>query len=321
MEANQTVSDGNSAAPATFAEAFAADASSASDPSAQSPTPAAAEAPPTASSESTPGAQDDREPFIPRDRFDQVNGKYNELKAWKEQFGWAETVDRDAVQRAAEIGQLYTQDRAGYIRQILAEAVGDPTLATVVRSEAARLLAGARGQQPAAAPEPQLVPVQLEDGSVVQMPRDPAAWLAWHQQQWLSHVEQKIAPALQTAEDVKAAKEYAVRSQQAQSFAQSFVGDLQALPHFMEMKADIYERLSKTALKSDHPEEVKAAAYQIYTQVLAEKVLPKLSQSAQSEQLDELKRKAAASTVPNPHAAAPTTVREIRSFADARLKW
>lgn len=321
MDGTQTVSDGNSAAPATFAEAFAADASSASDSSTQSPTPAAAEAPPTPGSESTPGAQDERSPFIPRDRFDEVNRKYNELKAWREQHGWAESVDLQAVQKAAEIGQLYTQDRAGYIRQILAEAVGDPNLAPVVRSEAARLLAGARGQQPAVAPEPQLVPVQLEDGSVVQVPRDPAAWLAWHQQQWLSQVEQKIAPALQTAEEVKAAKEFAARSQQAQSFAQSFVGDLQALPHFAEVKADIYDRLSKATLQSDHPDEVKATAYRIYTQVFAEKVLPKLSQTAQAEQLDDLKRKAAASTVPNPNAAVPSTPRDIKSFNDPRLSW
>jgi hypothetical protein len=46
---------------------------------------------------------------------------------FESQFGWAKSVDRGAVEEAARLGQLYQTDRAGYIRQVLAEAITDPT--------------------------------------------------------------------------------------------------------------------------------------------------------------------------------------------------
>jgi hypothetical protein len=67
-------------------------------------------------------------------------------------------------------------------------------------------------------------------------------------------------------------------------------------------------------LPSDHPAEVKAAAYQAYLKVLSAKVLPSLSATAQSQLLDKLQTKAAASTSVNPGAAS-SAAKSYDSFA------
>src|SRR6185436_7125744 len=61
----------------TFEQAFAADASPASDPSTAAT--ASPEGPAATSSEATPG--DDRSPFIPRPRFDEVNTRLKTAEA------------------------------------------------------------------------------------------------------------------------------------------------------------------------------------------------------------------------------------------------
>jgi hypothetical protein len=312
----------NAAAPAsgptTFAEAFAPDASPASDPSQQSnDAPAAAQ--PATDGESTPTA-DDRSPFIPRSRFDEVNGKYNELKQWREQYGWVEDAQkRAAFEQAVQIGQLYTQDRAGYIRQLLADALNDQTLAPVVRSEAARFLSQGRGQgQAPAAVDLNPIPVQLEDGRTV-----PLFTAEQHQallQQELAKFREELAPVRQTAEELKAAKEQAARQQEADSFAKTFFGDLSKLPDFDALKPEIASRLAATTLASDHPKEVEAAVYRIYMDLSAARRTTDIAK-AKSEQLDDLRRQAAASTSPNPGSAAPSTTRTPASFYDPALKW
>ena len=313
MEGTEPVGGNTPASsPATFAAAdWSSEASPAPESSQQTTTPAAAEQPTTASEPNTP-AGDDRSPFIPRSRFDEVNGKFNELKTWKEQFGWAEHVDRAKVEQAVQLAQLYSTDRAGYIRTLLSEAMNDAQLAPAIRSEAARLL-GTRAQ---GQPEPvQMVPVQLEDGTVVQMPRDPNAWLAQQRSQWQAELEQKFAPALTAAEKLQKAEEHYAQAQEAKQFADAFGPELAKRPHFAELKGEIISRLASTKLETDHPAEVRAAAMGIYADLLSEKVLPGLSTKAQSQLLDSLQQKAAASNSVNPGSAAPSTPKFVRSFS------
>src|SRR3990167_4887959 len=86
------------------------------------------------------------------------------MAEWKQQYGWAESVDRAAVEEASRIGQLYQQDRAGYLKQLTQEALADPTLAPIIRSEAARVLAGAKQAQPESEPD---IPILDQQGNVV----------------------------------------------------------------------------------------------------------------------------------------------------------
>lgn len=322
MEAVTATPDGNTAAPATFAEAFAAEASSATDPSGQSSPPAAAAEQPTEASETTPAQTDERSPFIPRTRFDEVNGKYNELKAWKEQYGWVEQVDRAQVEQAIALAQRYQRDRVGFLTELAQEIQDHPEFGPQLRSMAARTLAAARGSQaPGAAEPPPLVPVQLEDGTVVQMPRDPQAWLQWHQQQWLAQVEQKMAPALTAAQKLQQQE----AAQLAGQWSANLMADVeQTYGDIKPYRADILQELQRQLAsipkddpRQNSPEFLEALTLKAVTKVM----LPKLTQRAQSEQLDELQRKASASAVPSPGSATPSVPRDVKGFNDPRLQW
>lgn len=313
-----SLSDGNSAAPAstgptTFAEAFASDASSAPDPSASATTPPAAAQPAQDAAGTTPAA---REPFIPRARFDEVNTQLGQLKEWKDKHGWAETVDRRSVEQATQIAQRFQQDPGGYIRDLLTEAVGNPQLAPIVRSEVARLL----GQRPAAAPAPvdlTPLPVEMTDGQTRNL--FTAEQLQAFVQQELAKVREEFKPAMQSAAELQAEREDATAQRQAKDFATGALGELQALPGFKEHAKEIAAALDPKALRlaSDHPAEVTAAAYRAYATL----VLPKLNQSSQSQLLDTLQRNAVASRSPNPGSAAPSAPGDVRSFNDRRLEW
>jgi hypothetical protein len=306
--ATPTLSGGESSAPATFAEAFTQDASPASDTSTQTTTPADAVAPPDAT-EATPGQ--DRSPFIPRDRFDQVNTDRAALKEWKERHAWAETVDRAAIAEAQRIGQTFAKDKPAFIREVIQDALNDPSLAPLVRSELARGL-GTRQPQAAA---PQAVdlapfPIEMADGRVV--PFYTADQLGALKDQWMQEMRQEFAPAQQTAEQFQQAAAHYERVQQADGFAKSFYGDLAKLPGFTEHKALIRDALGQIHLETDHPAEVRAAVFAIYNR----DVVPKLLAARESSVLENLQQKAHASNSVNPGSAAPSSPRAIKSFAD-----
>lgn len=229
---------------------------------------------------------------------------------WKQQYGWAETVDRQAVEQAARIGQMYAQDRAGYVRQMLAEAASDPELAPMVRSEAARLLSG--GRQAQAAPDLSPIQVQMENGQTVGLYTDQQVTAAI--QQAMQGMEQKLAPLQQTHEQIVKAQAHMELMHEANRFAEGFGKDLQKLPHFAEHKAEIVSRLSQMRLGSDHPAEVRAATFQIYHDV----VLPKLATAERRAVLHDINQKASVSGV-TPNAQSSSAPKEMKdmSWADA----
>lgn len=297
----------DAAAPVSFADAFAPDASPASESSTQLTHATAAEQPATGS-EVVPQQGDERSPYVDRQRFDTVNDRMKRAEARAEQSAWAEQIDRRAVEQAQQIGQLYARDRAGYVRQILSEAMSDPDLAPAIRSEAARLL-GTRQAQAPAGPDLDQVVIDLGNGQTVALGDLKA--------QWTQGVMQKLQPFVQTAEQVQQLQAQAVRQHDADTFASSFMGDLQKLPGFAKHKVEIARQLTTLQLPSDHPAEVRAATLQIYLST----VLPTLSQNAQSQLLDTLQQKAAASSSVNPTRAAPSTGRKVTSFTDPALQW
>lgn len=300
------------AAPASFADvSWAADASPASDSTPQTDSALPAAEQPAATEVQPQSTEDARSPFIPRARFDEVNAKKAEYEAKLQGLAWAESVDRKAVEDAVRIGQLYSTDRAGYIRQVLSEAVNDPDLAPMVRSEAARLL-GTRQQQ--AQPQINLQPrmVQLEDGSTI--PLYSAEQIGALKDQWTAELDKKYEPAMRTAEEFRAAREYVAQKKQADAFASGFKADLLKLPQFAEHAAEIKERLSTMRFTTDHPSEVRAATLALYNEIVLPKLARGLTQQAQSKLLDNLQQKAAASTGINPGSAAPATHKRVDSF-------
>ena len=292
--------------PRSFTEAFARDA--AGPATETTPEPAAAIAQP--SDPAVPSDNPSAEP--PKERWDSIlaNARTKAIAEYKEKVGWAETVDRAAYEEAARIGQLYQRDKPAYIRQVLAEAVNDPTLAPLVRSEAARVL-GSR-QQPAApqAIEPD-IPVVDESGRVVAQ--------AFSAERVKALVAQAVADAIgKEVAPIKAdfqSRQQQEQARQEQVQLQSTVTTLyeQAttdLPHFKEHEQAIAAAFEKI------PGDPGTALYRAYAQV----VLPKLQAAGQAQALEDLKTKAAASTA-NPASATVTTTKRPKSFSDSSLKW
>lgn len=308
MEA--TLSDGGTgaSAPATFADSFAPAASPAADPSASSPPSPATEVPAGTEPTSTPGP--DRSPYVDRARFDQINERMKAAETFRQQHAWAETVDRAAIAEAQRIGQQYQQDKHGFIRELLTDAMNDASLAPLVRSEAARLL-GTRAQ-PAGPPPVDLTPIQiqLENGQVV--PLYNADQLQALKKEWMEEARTEFAPAMQTAKQLEAATAHYQRQMQADGFAKAFYGDLSKLPGFAEHRDVIRQHLATAKLDTDHPAEVRAAVFAIYNR----EVVPKLLAGRDSQVLDALQQKAAAATSVNPGRAGAASPRAVTKFSD-----
>ncbi len=278
----------------TMAQAFAADiapvaASLPATPSAESQpadsasadatVPPATEAPETAIQ---PNTDADVGP-MPLERHKKIlDGVYKErddakqqLESWKA-YEWAKTVDRAAIEQAQQLGQLYQQDRAGYVRQLLAEAVTDPTLAPIVRSEAARIL-GSRTANPD-------IPIVDEKGQVVGSLNDIL-------QQRLDAELKPLKADLDTRKERERAEQQQRELQQ--SVTDIYAEAVELLPHFKEHEAEIGKVFA--TLNGDDPAKDLRKAWKTV-------VGPKLSAQAKAEVLDSLKTKAAATTV-NPSSA------------------
>ncbi len=294
-----------SSGPTTFAEAFAADASSASEPSQSTESAATAEqSPVTSESQTTPA--DDRSPFIPRARFDEVNTKYGELKSWKEQYGWAEQVNREQVEQAVQLAQRYQGDPISFLQELAAEVQGHPEHGARLKSWAAQQLNAARRQQPeAAAPGIDYDRIEIDLGN------GQAVSLGDLKNQWMQQVEQKFQPVMQTVQQVTQERATAA----ADHFATTTYEQLtKQLPDFAAHGKEIGERLAALKLQTNDPAMLTLAVKAIYADVVTPKREQQLSSKAQSQLLDNLQHKAAASSSVNPGSAAPSTPTRVDSF-------
>ena len=313
-------SGGNSAAPLTFEQAFAADTSPTSAPASE--TPASAQPAVSAESEtavpSQPAGEDDRSPFIPRSRFDEVNKDRAELKKWRESRQWAEQVDQSTFTQMAQWFLRAQTDPVGFGRQFWSELAANPEHAQALRSEAARLL-GMRqqGQAPtpdATEPTPD---VEITDGNGNVVGRTYSADAlakrdAFREAQLLQKMQQQFEPHISTLKGIEQERQTLAQKAQADAFGSEFVKELSALPLFDAHKAEIGKALAQVRLESDSPDAVRAAAYRAYHQIVG----PKLGNSSQQAVLADLQRKAAASTSVNPASAKATTPKQYRSFHD-----
>jgi hypothetical protein len=297
----------------TFAQAFASDAATSPEQPAQpeAPTTQAADAAAT-QAPVNPNADAKTGP-IPFDVHKTAldNARTKAVAEYKEKFGWAETADRVAYEEAARIGQLYQRDKPAYLRQVMAEALANPELAPLVKSEAARALAS---RQPAAVDLTPDIPVVDDQGRVVSH-----SFSAERVKQLLKQERDSLKQELLgEIAPLKQDRETAQRQEQArqeQAHLQSTVTTLyeQAttdLPHFKEHEQEIAAAFEKI------PGDPGTALYRAYAQV----VIPKLNAASQAKALDDLKTKAAASTA-NPASAAVATAKRPKSFNDPALTW
>lgn len=301
----------------TMAEAFASDISGAAslpaDPSPETPPAASASAdatvpPAEATSADTPTETPKGEP--PKERWDSIlanartKAKDEALAEWRQQHGWAESVDRGAVQEAARIGQLFQQDRVGFLRQVLAEAVADQTLAPMVRSEAARVL-GMRAQ-PTVDLSPD-VPVINANGQEVTRTYSAERVQGIVQQAIAEALAKEVGPLKETVQSVAQERAHAAQLHQADQVAEQIYQQALTWPGFKEHEKAVGAEWDK------HPDWSVQDAYIAV-------VVPKLQAAEKARTLDELKTKAQASTV-NPAAAAVASPHKPTSLLDKSLVW
>lgn len=256
--------------------------------------------------------QDDRSPFIPRARFDEVIAERNAIKQWKEQYAWAEQVNRDQLQEAVTLAQRYKGNPIEFLQELAKEVQSHPEYGPQLKSMAARTLAAARGQQEQPkGPDLSAIAIDLGNGQQISLGDLKA--------QWLAEVEQKFAPVASTVQSIQEEKAKAEQAAQIADFTTKTFDDLKTWPG-MDNPANqkaVGEALKAMSIDGNDPREVALALNAAYRQV----VLPTLGSKAQAQLLDNLQQKAAASHSVNPGAAASAAPSDIRSFTDPRLKW
>lgn len=287
------------------------------------PASAAAIGPPATSDPASVNPSTEPTGPIPFDRHKTIlDGAYKErdeakqqLEAWKP-YEWAKQVDQTALNKAVELGQLYEKDRAGYIKQLLAEARVDPELGPIVRSELAREL----GSRPKSGPDlsdltPD-IPVHDQTGALVAQTYSADRVQAIVQRAVASAIAEHVQPLKQDADTRRQTEQQAEQQRQQTAFltreSTRIKSAVQKLPHAMEHWPAIVEK-ART-----YPEDlpVGEAVRDAYFEVVG----PKLSQAAQATVLDTLKTKAAASSV-NPAGAVVASAHKPKSMLDPSLKW
>ena len=235
-----------------------------------------------------------------------------------QQYGWAKTADRGAIESAQQIGQMYANDRPGFIRQVMAEALADPNMAPLIRSEAARVLGQRAQAQPQTAPPVDLspdIPVMDGNGQIVaqtysheRLQQVVAKAIEDFATRELSPIKQDYQTRQQAAEAQRAQQELQTATQDIYSEA------LDVLPNFKEHEQDI-AAVFATLPASMAPDKALRAAWK---QVVGSKLAN--ADQVRATQLTELKTKAAASGV-NPASSVITSTGRPRSFNDPGLKW
>jgi hypothetical protein len=320
--------DGTTAAPATPSGSTTTGPTSFSDTSltwsgdSSTPTPSTESTPPASASADTtvpPAAappadgvtQQQGEP--PQERWADIlaNARTKAAEEALAPYAWAKQVQPQEFQQIQRIAAHFAQgDTMGGLKALLAEARKDPQVDAQLRSEAARILSQRQQPSPTA---PQMVNVQLEDGSVVPMPRDPEAWLAHQKQQWTAEIEQKFQPVTKTIEQLHADRAAAVQQQQVEQFTAKTYQDMATWPGMdsAENQKAVATAMGQMGLPDDaSPDQVLLAAERAWRTHIA----PQLSNRAQAQLLDSLKTKAAASSSVNPGSAAPSAPRTVSRF-------
>jgi hypothetical protein len=331
FDMSQVSSGGIEAAEPKFTDLLTPDSSPESDPQTHPEIDATAAAQPAgddadARQHAQESQSEDRSPFIPRQRFDEVNTERRTLKEWRDKYAWAEGLQPEAVQTMREWFGRAAADPRTFALNLLDELTQSPEHAAAVRSELARRL-GTRPQQGTAekaAPEAMVPEVVITDAQGQEVgrtysDRQIAALKDQIREQTLAEVDTRYADKFSVLDQFQKREQAAQAEQQAQAFATSFISELSQQPLFAEHKAAIGEYLQAHPPTSDHPAEVRANAYRAYLAVVG----PKLGAGQQTSQnvLADLQRKARASTGVNPGAASSASPKSPSSFFDKDLQW
>ena len=297
----------SSAAPSALASleraASAADATaaaSAGTPSTGTPTGGAITPPaPTTGTLGTPTADGSMSGEAPAHRIEAA--VRNVREEMERELGWARQVGtRQDVERAVQlIRALDANPRAFYqqLTQELGIADAPATPPTPERVDPTADLRSEDGKEAFSAGAVR----QLLDNAIARV-----------KSELLEQVQPALEFTTQSRQQMEQARIESEVTTQAADTAREVFATLNTLPHFTEQKANI------SAAYKAIPESTRAkvgsvaALYMAYNQVLAQHVLPTLSQQAQQQTLADLKRSAVAGAAGAPAGVTPTPKPVIR---------
>lgn len=322
MEQTETTPTLNDASAAlAFADSSFADPAADAAPTDSSPAPASTEPAATepaaepVTAQATPEKK--HEPFVPYERFNEVNESKKLLETQLKDLEWAATLSPQDRQHLFDIRQALATNPAEFIAQAWQHLENDPKHAPALKSQAARLLASRQqAQQPAAEPEPEFM-VDLGDGRIQFDPRGLAQWKDWTTKQIAATLEtqfaQKFQPLTTTAEKLAQLEQQAQLQQQSQQWAASVTKPLEKLPYFEEFKPELGKALNALPATATDAE-MQAAIYETYTRLHTAK-LDTLTKQGQANAMAQLQQRAVSGTG---NSASATTATPPSTLGDAR---
>ena len=233
---------------------------------------------------------------------------------WDQQYGWAKTIDRNAVLEADRLGRLYQTNRAQFVRELIADGEMPPDLV----SEFARVLSSRRGQTTQMAETVDLEPdIPLLDangqftGKATYSAEKVQALLQHAVQQAVTEVTKTIAPLQKSHEALESERKTEARK----SFASTLTTETRKQPHFADHEPAIKAEFAKATLRNpDDQMEVEAALNRAYLTVLTRDVIPHLQSTSVRAAVHGQQQKAEVNTV-RPGAQGAGTPKDIKDMS------
>ena len=230
------------------------------------------------------------------------------LNEWRQQYGWAESVDRNQLEQMAEWYGRYNGDAGEFMESILQESLQHPVHGASVRSRLGRMLSSLRAQQTQPLPEIEPdIPVMDSNGNVVNHAYSAKAMKEIVQREIQSALGKEVAPLKEDYETRKAKEEREERRDQAYQQADADVEYVKSMPGFTEHKADILATFKANP---------RMTIRQAYDEVLKSKIFPGYGQKAEAKVLSDLQQKANAQTV-NPGTPSGSAKPKFKDFGEA----
>ena len=260
----------------------------------------------------------------PRERWESIlaNARKKEREAaaneYRQKYGWAEAITPQEFQEVQQFARNASQNPLAAAQELLNHAKSDPANAAALRQLASQLMPEppkAREVEDDAEPQPDL---QTAEGQLLYSAQQQRAHAEWLVRQTEQRFSARLKPFEERAAKAEEAERQAAAKAEADTQAGSVYESVQKFPHFEAHKDAIKAKFAQMDLGPDASMgDVKAALFQCYIDVLATDVLPTLEGKAQTELLQSLKTKAAASSrVPGSPSAVGTPPKPTR-FSDA----
>ncbi len=303
----------------TMAEAFASNPPDAAETLTATPDgteqPADATAPPAPAADITPVLEGsipvERHKAVLDKAYDRAERAEAELHTLRQQSGWMASQEGQQLQQWAN--QYRSNPREWFARTAAELASQSPELASQMRSDAARILAG---RTPAAAQpvsfEPD-IPVYDQSGQLVEQTFSAKRVQALIQHSVQEALRAEVGPMKTDYESRKQQAQIAQEKQEAQNIATSKFERAKKWDGFLS--DPVKGIVDPDAVKAfqEHPE---WDLNDIYIEV----IVPKLRARAQASTLDSLKTKAAAASV-TPNGAVVAATKRPTSLTDPSLQW